>query len=316
MRNRAELHNSRTRFPVTRELSRCAAPRPVIPFAAMRGSKFVVCCTLLAACGGPADRPTTDGDPTGGDGNGQNGDGCADEAKSVYVVDQNNTLSRFDPPTKQFMDLGQLNCPASFGATPFSMGVDRSAVAWVLYSSGELFRVDTTSLNCTKSTWSSQAGLMQFGMGFSTDAAGGSVDTLFVAGGSGPTQLTSQLATLSTSTFQAQPVGTVQGWPELTGTGNAELWGFFPDAASPRIVKLDKTTGAALATYPLTIAGMPTAWAFAFWGGDFWVFLMKGLETSTTVYQYSSTGELKTMQLAAGRTIVGAGVSTCAPVIL
>lgn len=287
----------------------------------MRGTKkfggaFV--CALLVACGaGPNDRAPDSGNGNTGDGNGQNSDGCSDEAKSVYVVDQNNTLSRFNPPTKTFMDLGKLSCPASFAATPFSMGVDRTAVAWVLYSSGELFRVDTTSLNCTKSSWSTQSGLSQFGMGFSTEAAGGSVDTLFIAGGSGPTQPTSQLAKLSTATFQTQPVGTVQGWPELTGTGNAELWGFFPDASSPKIAKLDKANGAALKTYPLTIAGMPTAWAFAFWGGDFWVFLMKGTETSTTVYQYdSNTGQLKSMMQASGRTIVGAGVSTCAPVIL
>ena len=275
-------------------------------------------CALLVACGSnPKDRAPDGNNGTGGDGNGSSSDGCSDEAKLVYVVDQNNTLSRFNPPTKTFMDLGRLQCPSQLGATPFSMGIDRSALAWVLYSSGELFRVDTGSLNCTKSTWSPQSGLQQFGMGFSTDAAGGSVDTLFIAGGSGPTQPTSQLAKLSTANFQAQPVGTVTGWPELTGTGNAELWGFFPDAVSPRIAQLDKTNGTAIKSYPLTTAGTPRAWAFAFWGGDFWVFLMKGTETSTTVYQYdSATGALKSNQLAGGRTIVGAGVSTCAPVIL
>ena len=270
---------------------------------------------FLVACGtGPSDRAPDSG--TGGDGNNPNGDGCSDEAKSVYVVDQNYTLSRFDPPTKSFMDLGPLDCMARLGATPFSMGIDRNAVAWVLYSSGELFRVDTTSLNCTKSTWTTQAGLSQFGMGFSTDAAGGAVDTLYVAGGAGPSQPTSQLATLSTATFQASPVGPVQGWPELTGTGNAELWGFFPDAASPRIAQLNKANGQAIKTLPLSIAGTPTAWAFAFWGGDFWVFLMKNTESSTTIYQYDANGQLKGSKLAAGRTIVGAGVSTCAPVIL
>ena len=282
----------------------------------MRGMTYLV-CALLAACGaGPKDR-APDGGGTGGDGNGSSSDGCSEEAKSVYVVDQNNTLSRFDPPTKNFMDLGKLNCPASFAATPFSMGIDRTAVAWVLYSSGELFRVDTTSLNCTKSTWQpGGGGLMQFGMGFSTEAAGGDVDTLFIAGGAGPTQPTSQLAKLSTATFQAQPVGTVTGWPELTGTGNAELWGFFPDAASPRIAQLNKANGMAVKTLPLTIAGMPTAWAFAAWGGDFWVFLMKGTETSTTIYQYDAQGQPKSNKAVPGRTIVGAGVSTCAPVIL
>jgi hypothetical protein len=73
----------------------------------------------------------------------------------------------------------------------------------------------------------------------------------------------------------------------------------------------------ALTTYPLTISGTPRAWAFAFWGGDFWVFLMKGTETSTTIYQYdAATGTPKGSKAAPGRTIVGAGVSTCAPVIL
>ncbi|HLL23166.1 MAG TPA: hypothetical protein VK427_13600, partial [Kofleriaceae bacterium] len=187
---------------------------------------------------------------------------------------------------------------------------------WVLYSNGQLFRVDTTTLGCTKSAWMTQAGLSQFGMGFSSDAVGGSTDTLFIAGGSAPTQPMSQLAKLPLASFQAQPIGSVQGWPELTGTGNAELWGFFPGTSSARIAKLDKTTGMALTTYPLAITGEPTAWAFAAWGGDFWVFLKKGLENSTTVYQYNSAGQLVSMKAVPGRNIVGAGVSTCAPVIL
>ena len=62
---------------------------------------------------------------------------------------------------------------------------------------------------------------------------------------------------------------------------------------------------------------MPTAWAFAFWGGDFWIFLTKGSETATTVYQIDGmTGTIKGTTAAPGRTIVGAGVSTCAPVVI
>ena len=127
---------------------------------------------------GPGSTPPTCGSGSGGD------DGCSAAAKLVYVVDESNELSQFDPTTKAFTDLGTLNCPAMFGATPFSMGVDRTATAWVLYDSGELFRVDTTSLACTATSWSSELGLFEFGMGFSTDTAGGSTDTLFVAGGS------------------------------------------------------------------------------------------------------------------------------------
>jgi hypothetical protein len=274
----------------------------------------------FTACG-PSSRGGGGDDTTGGpdaSGSGSNGDNCSEEAKLVYTVDQNNTLSTFTPTTKQFMDLGQLNCPASGGATPFSMGIDRTAGAWVLYSSGELFHVDTATLGCTKTSWASPNGLMQFGMGFSTNTAGGTEDTLFIAGGAGPTQPTSSLNKLDVASMAPSPVGTVTGWPELTGTGNAELWGFFPDQFAPRVEKIDKTTGGAAMTFPLnTLAGMPTAWAFAFYGGDYWIFLMKDLEFSTTIYQIDGTnGSIKGMTPTNTRTIVGAGVSTCAPVVI
>ncbi len=277
---------------------------------------------ILAACG-PTERGDgntgTDGGNTGtGDGGGSNGDNCSDAAKLVYTVDSDNRLSTFDPATKTFDDLGTLSCPAEFLATPFSMGIDRNAGAWVLYSSGELFQVDTATLGCVKTSWSSPSGLTQFGMGFSTDTVGGSTDTLFIAGGAGPTQPTSSLNRLDVSTLAPSPVGTVTGWPELTGTGNAELWGFFPDESAPRIDQINKTTGGAAETFPLpTLAGMPAAWAFAFHGGDFWIFLMRDTEFATTVYQIDgTTGAIKGNTATGSRTIVGAGVSTCAPVVI
>jgi hypothetical protein len=292
----------------------------------MRLFAFVVSALTLVACGPSSSRPDGNGGG-GGDGNGGGGgdgnDGCTDAAKLIYVVDSNNQLSTFDGSTKTFKDLGALNCPASAGMTPFSMGVDRTATAYVLYSDGlsdgELFKVDTTSLACTKTAWTTKLGLQQFGMGFSTDTAGGTTDTLFIAGGAAGTIGTSStLAKLDVSTFQATQVGTVVGSPELTGTGSAELWGFFPDANAPRVEKLNKASGAAAMTYgENSIRGMPLAWAFAFWGGDYWVFLMKGTETSTTVYQVNGmTGAIKGMTASSGRTIVGAGVSTCAPIVI
>ncbi|HEU0029549.1 MAG TPA: hypothetical protein VFQ53_02865 [Kofleriaceae bacterium] len=280
---------------------------------------FVLAISLVAC--GPKDRDNgnggVDGNTGGGDGN-TNQDNCSEEAKLVYTVDENNTLSTFDPTTKIFTDLGELNCPAQFGASPFSMGIDRNAGAWVLYSSSELFQVDTKTLACTKTSWSAPNGLVQFGMGYSTDVAGGSTDTLFIAGGAGPTQPTSALNKLDTSSMSPQMVGTVTGWPELTGTGNAELWGFFPSAGTPRIEQIDKSNGSAARTFPLpTLSGEPTAWAFAFYGGDFWVFLAKDLDLSTTIYQVDGmNGTIKGMTSTGSRTIVGAGVSTCAPVVI
>ena len=285
----------------------------------LRWTLSLLTATALAACG-PASRDMGDdtGGGDGGNGDGSNADNCSDASKLVYVVDENNKLSKFDPMTKTFSDIGTLNCPAGILATPFSMSIDRDTNAWVLYSDSKLYKVNTSNLMCTATTWTTQLGMTVFGMGFSTDTAGGTQDTLFVAGGSGPTVPTSTLATLSTTNMTAMGRGTVTGWPELTGTGNAELWGFFPSAGGARIEKLDKMSGSALNTFQLpTLAGEPAAWAFAAWGGDFWIFLMKGSETQTTVYQVSgTTGQIKGMTSAPGRTIVGAGVSTCAPTVI
>ena len=262
----------------------------------------------------------------GGDSGNSNGDGCSDEAKLIYVVDKNRRLSQFNPPTKTFTDLGTLGCSALVGATPFSMAIARDATAWVLYSSGELFRVETKNhLVCTKAAWAPNTqGLKVFGMGFSTDQVGGTTDTLYISGGSDPgLSTTSKLAKLDMTTFQPMNRGTVAGWPELTGTGSAELWGFFPQVqGSPlnaRIVRIDKTSGAAAQTYQATAlndSGTPQAWAFAFHGGFFWAFLMKSNEGETRVYQFdASTGAMIGVTDADNRTIVGAGVSTCAPII-
>lgn len=287
--------------------------------------KTIALLVILAACGPNSRNPNgdddgTDANPNTGDGN--NTDGCSDEAKLIYTVDENNTLATFDAVAKTFTDIGQLDCPATgFLASPFSMGIDRNAGAWVLYSDGELFHVDTTTLACTKTSWNSPSGLVQFGMGFSTDMAGGSTDTLFIAGGAGPTDPTSALNSLDIQSMQPTAKGTVTGWPELTGTGNAELWGWFPQTTTggtPRIEQLDKTTGAPLKTFPLTtLSGNAAAWAFAFFGGDFFVFLMRDTDLATTVYQVDGTnGNIKGMTATNTRTIVGAGVSTCAPVVV
>ena len=291
------------------------------------GLGFVLGSTLLA-CGAPG-RETGDDDGTDGGGSGSgsgNQDGCTDAAKLVYVVDSNNKLSTWDGATKTFTDLGTLNCPAMSLATPFSMGIDRNANAYVLYSSSEVMRVDTQTLQCTKLSYTVQQNQVLFGMGFSTNEVGGTSDTLFIAGGpDAGAATTTTLATLDVNTLQVGALGTITGNPELTGTGNAELWGFFPAATGSRIEKINKMSGAPLQTFGNlnVLNGTPAAWAFAFWGGDFWVFLAKqppGIfdpPEFTTVYQFdASNGMLKGMTPTTNRTIVGAGVSTCAPTVI
>jgi len=284
----------------------------------MRGILVSIHVAILVGCAPAARPPGGGGDDDTTDGNGGNSD-CADGTESIYVIDQfGGTISRFDPQTTTFTDLGAPQCPTMPGATPFSMSVDRGAVAWVLYSSGELFRVALPGLACAATTWTSPNSLKVFGMGFSTDDPGGSAETLWIGGGLTQTQSSYTLAKVDPATMVATPVATEPQLPEMTGTGNAELWGFFPDATMPRVVKLDKTTGAIATSFPQpTLAGTMTGYAFAHWGGDYWVFLLKNGESATTIYQVSgSTGAITSTTPTAGRTIVGAGVSTCAPVVV
>jgi len=268
----------------------------------------------------------TDLAPIGTDGTTPYEDPCSDEAKLVYVVDSSGMFSSFDPhPTPPvFTDLGLLStCPRTGTETPFSMSVDRDAIAWVLSSDGNLFRVDIkNNLACTKAAFvPGQSGLTLFGMGFVTNSVGGTADTLYIAGGSDPASGTAS-AMLGTVTFPdltLQTIKQVSGWPELTGNSNAELWGFYPDATSPKVARIDKQTAVEDPIYQLpSLAGEPQAWAFAFWGGDFWIFLARGaLDPKTSVYRVKgSDGSLSTAIENTGRRIVGAGVSTCAPIVI
>jgi hypothetical protein len=289
----------------------------------MKGQSALIALLIGFAC--IACGPGARGDDVPGDDDGANPDGshganeCPMGAELVYVIDQfNYRLSTFNPANKTFTDLGSLNCPASAGGTPFSMSVDRQAIAWVLYNNGELFRVVLPSLQCTKTTWAGGAGLRVFGMGFSTNEPMGDVDTLFVGGGTTQTQTSYTLAKLDTTSMTATPIGMSTQLPEMTGNAKAELWGFMPEATTARVVQFDKTNASAIKTFTLpTLGGTNTAYAFAHWGGDYWVFLRKNAETSTTVYQVDGqTGMIEGTTPTTGRTVVGAGVSTCAPTVI
>ena len=281
---------------------------------------FSVLVLGAIACG-PPPRNGDDVGP-GGDANfGPDGNnGCAMGTESIYVIDEfTNHIYRFDPPTKALTDMGGLSCPTSLGATPFSMGVDRSAVAWVLYDSGELFKAQLNNgLQCTKTTWAGSAGLHVFGMGFSSDTPGGDTETLFIGGGANQMLTSYMLAKVDTNTMTATVVGTETQLPEMTGNGNAELWGFMPDATMTHVVQFDKTNGSLIKDFSEpTLTGTMTGYAFAHWGGDYWVFLIRNGEPNTSVYQVNGmTGAITSTTPTPGHTLVGAGVSTCAPTVI
>jgi hypothetical protein len=253
---------------------------------------------------------------------------CSEAAMLVYTVDSDGRFSSFNPATNppSFHDIAsRLDCPVTNGIfgipqNPYSMSVDRNAVAWVLYSSGEMFRVDAAQGRCERTTFQqNQSGFQLMGMGFVANDKLSGLDTLYVAGGAGvDSGESSRLGTVDMSTLKLTPAQSLSGWPELTGTGLAELWGFYPDTTPPKIARINKATGAEEMEFPLAmLQGTPAAWAFAFWGGDFWVFLQRTEDPDTTVYRLDGkTGAMSIALSNTGRRIVGAGVSTCAPVSL
>ena len=256
------------------------------------------------------------GGSSGGGFGGSNAGSCASGAEWIYLLDSNETLIQFRPDTLDINVIGQLSCPGG-GASPFSMSVDRTARAWVLYNNGSIFHVNVLDASCTATNFvGGQVGLDVFGMGFVADSPGSAQETLFIAGGAGVGQGSATLAWIDTAALTVNTVTSITGWPELTGTGSGELWGFAPDTLPPTIRNFDKATGATLTTYQLQgLSNVDySAWAFAFWGGSFFVFLNDSAST-TNFWRYDPTsGALENAVPDSGYRIVGAGVSTCAPV--
>lgn len=283
----------------------------------------------LAGVGGSGFTTGTDGSgvTTGG------GSNCSEAAKLIYVLSTDNELYSFNPPQKAFKKIGTLGCKT--GMFPNSMAVDRNAVAYVNYvepdqvfggdSDGAVFKVSTVDASCQPTPINLGPGWLRLGMGFSTDSAEGTSEQLFVTGtgdaggGSSP-----GLGRIDFMTNKVVPVGQFTGSltgqnAELTGTGDARLFGFF--TTSPVVVaEINKKTGAITSTAKLPKVETPSAWAFSFWGGEFYLYTAPDSSTNpgrtTNVSRYSPQSGITdpAYMTNIGFTIVGAGVSTCAPV--
>jgi hypothetical protein len=235
----------------------------------------------------------------------------------IYVVDDDGHLRRYHPTTNVFSQVGYLGCPAVEPfATPFSMGVDHDARAWVLYSSGELFWVDTEDASCKPCPFVPEHhGLDLFGMGFVADGPESLDEKLFIATGAGQTSYR-QLAIIDPQTLQltsVSPLPLHEHTPELTGTRNGELFGYFPGTNETMVSQFNKQTGEVLKSWPLApLSSDVTAWAFAHWGGRFYIFVTAG--ASRVIRLDPATGKAQTIKTDLPFHIVGAGVSSVAPV--
>ncbi len=256
--------------------------------------------------------------PNAPGGGGGNQAGCSDAAKLVYVVSDSNELFSYDPAASKFAKIGELNCPSG-GETPNSMAVDRSGTAWVNFSEGSLFKVSTADASCQATSYQKQqGGFVRFGMAFATDSATSDKETLYVVGIEG-TNGGKGLGKIDLTTMTLTKIGDFSGdlmgqGAELTGTGDGRLFGFFTTEPSATLAQIDKGTGATSGETSLDGVNTGTAWAFSFWGGDFWFYTSGGGASTVTRKQTSTSGALSTaVPDVGGFRIVGAGVSTCAP---
>jgi hypothetical protein len=240
--------------------------------------------------------------------------GCVDAGDTqIYLITSENGLLSFYPPTGVFTTIGNIACPSAPGTTPFSMGVARSGTAFTVFTDGRLYRVSTATAACTSTPFAvGQSGFTTFGMGFVGDQAGENLYVTDNVGGRG-------LATINTTSFNLAPIGTLRpALPErceLTGTGASELFAYCIDSAQSGgvIAQIDRQTARVIAANRVNVGDVNNAFAFAFWGGDFYMFNSAGEGSGTTVTKYDPATRAESVVATHPLTIVGAGVSTCAP---
>jgi hypothetical protein len=243
-------------------------------------------------------------------------DDCAEAgATQIYVVTLQSALLSFYPPTNTFTPIGSLACPVAINADsrPFSMAVDRTGVAYVVYDDGELFRVSTATAACHPTGFVPNPRFgPSFGMAFAHDPAGGA-DTLYVADGASPC-IPARLAHIDTQTFALTLVGTVSPVicaPELTASGTGDLFAFYPIHNDSAIGQIDRVTARVIGQSVLKGVARGQDWAFALWGGDFYAFTERASQSIVTRFRPTDGSIVQVAQLS--DLVVGAGVSTCAP---
>lgn len=262
---------------------------------------------------------------------------CAPKLDLIYVLSDDRELWTYDPEANAFAMVGALGCPTTAGT--FSMGVGRDGFAWVqtteldpitLNSIGDLFRLDVTNpANCTDPGYTPGAGgWQQFGMAFVSKSAEDQCDQLYgqhwngVAGMFTEGPNFGKLGVFDPVQLFMSTIGSTNyNGAELTGTGDGRIYAFggVPDS---KLIQFDKMTAKEIEVVPFPGFPLTNAFAFAFWGGDFYFFtnsVPDGIGTTSKVtrldYDKSEGGGLSTVSANAPILIVGAGVSTCAPVL-
>lgn len=238
----------------------------------------------------------------------------------IYVVDTSNNFLRFDPrklPGDPFEKVGVLDCGSR--QRPFSMAVDRRGIAWVLLDNGYLNRVSIIDAKCRPVGYiAPPESPRTFGMGFSSDGPTSETETLFIAANDQTQYLGSLSLDEPPPTYK--PIGVIttphSQNPELTGTADGKLFGYFPEDLHGFVQELDKTRGIAIGPkhHLDPLAGRISAYAFAHFAGRFYIFATSDVGNAVHAID-RKTGKYELLIERSPYRVVGAGVSTCAPLL-
>tara|TARA_R110002096_G_scaffold42143_4_gene113590 strand:+ start:2552 stop:3547 length:996 start_codon:yes stop_codon:yes gene_type:complete len=304
------------------------------------GAATFACLVALASCGsGDDDGSNQSGAIDSGnlpvvDGGMATGR-CKDEnAKKIFVVTTDlsdkpyeSHLFRFDPTDVSYTHIGELDCP---GVLLRTMAVDRDGDGWGSMGDGSLVRINTETANCTDSGMEiEQHSISRYGMGYATLDETESEKLYITATGSDWSGQANQpyrkLAAINTETLLIDLIGDLEAPVpanmELTGTGDGRLFGMILDVRnlSNIIVSVDELNADTAETISSKTVPLDanSGFAFAHWGGDFWLFT-EADDGKARVAQFDfDTGAIvQTVDtnLEVAGSIVGAGVSTCAPI--
>lgn len=249
---------------------------------------------------------------------------CVDDNDDIYLLSDVGSIWSFDPQNLEFEFITDVICGGM--TDTFSMGVSRKGRAWIQYFTGDLYTVDLKDPGspCKDPGFVNDHPLFpNFGMAFVANSINDPCDKLYAHSGIAPDVIgpgSGALGVIDPQTITLSQVASIDyGWGELAGTGDGRLFAF-EGTAPPVLTQYDKDTGAVLDAWPLPSLPSPDAFAFAYWGGFFYLFTEPDPPTGysmVTLYDfYDLNGEgmvLSTLIPQAPIRVVGAGVSTCAP---
>jgi hypothetical protein len=257
----------------------------------------------------------------------------------LYLLDDEFRLESFDPENLSFHVIGEPDCQPSppldswhtlTGETvahPYAFAVDQNAVAWVLYTSGEVFQVSTVNAACAGNSGYTpqQNGMDLFSMAFVGRAAGQG-ESLFLGGGDVSNPPGGKLASLdpaapTTAVLIGNLPASGEFAPQLGGDSAYALFAFFPGTTSASVQQIDKNSGDALGnsfTLPGGLGETATDWAFAQWGGGFYIFYTAdpaatGATTTLVRIDRATSSVNEAVYTGGQQAFIAASASTCVP---